>query len=213
MKISAFIDAMRDLNSEFLLKLKETILQRALLNKQDGKNCTITEELTQRWIDGAFCNVAIQYHFNKASLSVSDTMHVDHINSALHMGVTLNGRRKVGFAKGTFDFLEMDMNIGDIYLTTPAAIYHGIGVPTLKEEERSVSLQLRSFLSVDDANEWAKNDVNRNVLFLSTTEALEKYGDGFRIPTLSEWEGFYNKRVENLGDNLPNIEYVNIFKE
>jgi len=168
-----------------------------------------------RWIDGAFRNVAVQYHFDKASLSVEQTMHLDHINSALHMAVTLNGNRKVGFMMEE-GFFEMEMQKGDVYCTCPAAIAHGIGVPELDEDERSVALQCRSLLSVADADVWYV-DANSMVLFNAVTKALEEYGERFRVPTFDEHMVYYNRRIDALPvdqENLePTIEYTNIYDD
>jgi len=146
---------------------------------------------------------------------VLKTLHMDHINSALHMAVTLNGRRTVGFARESCtsesDFLLLGMKKGGVYVTTPASILHGISVPDLDEDDRSVALQCRSLLSVEDADFWYEK-VHCEILFQSVTQALESYGEQFIMPTLEQYNEFYNQRVSNLSrEKLPDIDYTNIF--
>lgn len=48
-------------------------------------------------IDGAFRNVSIQIHYSSCSHTMDLLTHMDHVFSSLHMGVTLHGKRSVGF--------------------------------------------------------------------------------------------------------------------
>ena len=81
------------------------------------------------------------------------------------MGVTLHGERSVGFALPDFKPDPMDakwppnevalpMRKGDVYVTTPAAILHGVSTQALRESERSVAIQCRTMLDGPSAQFW-----------------------------------------------------------
>lgn len=201
-EIGAFVDAVRAINAEYLDKLRDALVS----------SLNLAPALAQTFVDGVFRNVAIQYHFNEPSLTAAETMHLDHINSCLHMAVTLNGHRTVAFAKSQADPLELVMHKGDVYLTTPAAILHGIGVPKLSEADRSVALQLRTFLPVDKANELYAVDVGR--LCLVILEQLKCCK--IRMPTFEEWQKFLEKRkqlqVGKEGEAKRTITFTNYFR-
>jgi hypothetical protein len=69
------------------------------------------------------------------------------------MGVTLSGHRTVGFGvKGKeFDFFKLPMSAGDVYVSSPAGIFHGIFVDKLSAKEPSLAIQFRTLLSAEAA--------------------------------------------------------------
>eukprot|EP01098_Paradermamoeba_levis_P005588 TRINITY_DN2352_c0_g1_i2.p1 TRINITY_DN2352_c0_g1~~TRINITY_DN2352_c0_g1_i2.p1 ORF type:complete len:395 (-),score=88.81 TRINITY_DN2352_c0_g1_i2:163-1347(-) len=217
LEICALVDAIREINLPFLQTLMETLIAESAKNPETS----ITPQLAASVFDGAFRNVAVQVHFNEASLSWEATMHLDHLNSSLHMGVTIHGRRTVAFdlrggdkkPEGEKEYLEVEMQKGDIYLTSPTAIRHGVHIPKLSEEERSVALQLRTLFSVSDANEWMKKP-NAQLLMETVLKVLHDKSTQVRMPTYDEFRERVARRQEFLGEvsGEPQITYVNIFQ-
>lgn len=84
------------------------------------------------------------------------------------MGVTLHGERAVGFvvpekvksapmeAKWPPDEVTLPMRKGDVYVSTPAAIMHGVSTRQMAESERSVALQCRNLFDAPSAQFWNK---------------------------------------------------------
>ncbi|KAL6076429.1 hypothetical protein QOT17_002968 [Balamuthia mandrillaris] len=198
--ICAFVDALREVNHEFLEELQKCLLE-------DGEGL-LPEALVKRFVDGVWRNIAVQYHFSGASRSTEQTLHLDHVNSALHMAVTLHGQRAVAFARPSaseaetslgFSLLELAMNKGDVYLTSPTAILHGISVGQRSKEDRSVALQLRTLLSVEDANQLAYGKQGQlRCLLGSVLKTLDRCQTLVRVPTLQEWDDCRQKRLEVL---------------
>lgn len=133
-------------------------------------------------------------------------MHLDHINSCIHMAVTINGRRAVGLNIGeTVDeagmfapkFFEMGMEKGDIYLTSPTSVLHGIHIEKLSEEDRSVALQLRTLVSVETANALMLRP-NVHLLLHSILRLLgeESTDMKVRMPTWDEFQKALQNRKE-----------------
>lgn len=205
-EIGAFVDAIKDVNQKYLAHLEQSLVA-----------AKVAPELAKSFVDGVFRNVAIQYHFGKASKTAKQTQHLDHINSSLHMAVTLNGRRTVAFGlpfspDGNDNYAMFEMEKGDIYLTSPTAIYHGIGVPTLAEPERSVALQLRTLLNVQDGNRLNET-ANTSVLFNTIRDTLHDYAGKFRIPTFDEYNKHLQVRLSFLKNTSGNkIPYNNYFQ-
>eukprot|EP01102_Stenamoeba_stenopodia_P013547 TRINITY_DN4411_c0_g1_i1.p1 TRINITY_DN4411_c0_g1~~TRINITY_DN4411_c0_g1_i1.p1 ORF type:complete len:387 (-),score=73.57 TRINITY_DN4411_c0_g1_i1:131-1291(-) len=204
-EIGAFIDALKEVNHDYFVHLEKSLVAAKM-----------APELAKSFVDGTLRNVAIQYHFGKASRTAQQTQHLDHINSSLHMAVTLNGRRSVAFGlpfadDGDTNYATFNMEKGDIYLTSPTAIYHGIGVPDLKEPERSVALQYRTLLNVKDGNRLNES-VNTNVLFNTVLRTLHDFAGKFRIPTYDEYNKHLTIRQNLLKNSSGNkITYTNYF--
>lgn len=86
--------------------------------------------------------------------------------SSLHMGVTLHGERAVAFVLDRasppptdvsgrfFNELSLPMRKGDVYVSTPASIMHGVATRALSTSERSVALQCRTLLDGECAKYW-----------------------------------------------------------
>lgn len=72
----------------------------------------ITQEAVDDFVAGAFQNVAIQLHFGAVSHDRQLLMHYDHVFSALHMAVTLNGQRTTGFAVSHKDEVCLELAPG-----------------------------------------------------------------------------------------------------
>lgn len=79
------------------------------------------------------------------------------------MGVTLHGERAVGFVVPSDDpqndkwppnEVTLPMRMGDVYVTTPASILHGVSTRDLSESDRSVALQCRTMLDAPSAQFW-----------------------------------------------------------
>jgi len=106
------------------------------------------------------------------------------------MAVTLNGHRTIGFGlmgsalgqTGTSEF-PISLAPGDVYVTTPAGILHGISVDNLPKNERSVALQCRTLLSGTGAAVWCRHT---GELCVEIGTLLENFP--LRIPTHAEWE-------------------------
>jgi len=50
------------------------------------------------------------------------------------MAVTIHGSRTVSFAKLDGSTFDINLNPGDVYLTSPTSVMHGVSVPKLEEE-------------------------------------------------------------------------------
>jgi len=191
--IAAFIEAVRNLNSDFLDFLRlllESLVGETGDSGSGDVDATLTQECVDSFMDGIFRNVAIQYHFGAKSHPINQMLHIDHIFSALHMAVTLNGERKVAFVETTqegYNNVILDMQPGDVYVSCPAAIWHGIETRALNKENCSVSLQCRTWLSAEHARVFHRNNVKT---FCAVVSALEKHP--IAIPTYSQWLRSFN---------------------
>ncbi|KAL6074277.1 hypothetical protein QOT17_004306 [Balamuthia mandrillaris] len=243
--ICAFVDALREVNSEFLEELKQCLLSALLRNcnykpnkeqeqndedkdvqQKEGEDKVTHKEgeregrerakqlkedeeaLVERLIEGIWRNVAIQYHYGKPSHIADCTMHVDHVHSALHMGVTLHGERTVAFAieedaEETFQpvqLLELKMKEGTTYLTCPAAIMHAAATKkSLSKSQRSVAVQLRTLFSLEDAKLWevkARKQVLLGTVLRVLSEESKK--EKIRMPSFEEWNACREKRLDEL---------------
>lgn len=92
------------------------------------------------------------------------------------MGVTLHGERAVGFIvpdkphpptqtrRQVLEEVTLPMRKGDVYVTTPASILHGVSTRELAESERSVALQCRNLFDAPSAQFWNKYKQPLNAL-------------------------------------------------
>jgi len=202
LEINAFVDALRAVNLEFLEHLRDALARK---EEKEEEEALVSVDLAQRFIDGVWRNCAVQFHFGGSSRSAEQTLHLDHINSSLHMAVTLNGSRTVAFvgAEGPPDeLIRFEMKKGDVYLTTPTAILHGIGVKEADEEDRSVALQLRTLLSVEDADALERTPEVSQHLFKTIQKALDLFQGRIRMPTWAEWDHHRRHRLEHLQHNV-----------
>jgi hypothetical protein len=186
--ITAFIESVRNINSTFLQHLETSLLSLTQTYPPEPGN---PQEIVKDFINGTFRNVAIQIHYNSPTYERPMLYHMDHVFSALHMAVTLNGRRTIGFSKSrdtVSDFTEVsiDMQAGDVYVTTPAAILHGISVDNLEVKDRSVALQCRTLLGPESSKYWSKHVT---VLCVEVGKLLAQYP--IRLPSYIKWEREY----------------------
>lgn len=237
--VSALVDAIREINADFLQTLHEALLEHTkptiatespttsspppeaseVTQEESGKSIygdsgkvegatggeeSLTAEQCQGIIDAAFRNIAIQVHFNGPSQTVEKTLHQDHAHSSLHMGVTLNGSRIVGF-KTPSKILEIEMKKGTVYLTTPSAIFHGVATTKLSAKHRSVSIQLRSLLgvSLNSALSPKSHPKRFQKMVTTITKVLGQYENKFRLPTYEEWKARLDARLKELSPVAP----------
>lgn len=213
-EINAFVDALRTVNAEFLDHLRG-----ALLKKEEFLNVDDRAGVIDRFIEGIWRNCAVQFHFGAESLSAKHTLHLDHVNSCLHMAVTLNGQRTVGFAVEEWwpdELMELKMEKGDVYLTSPAAIYHGVGVDEASEDARSVALQLRTYLSVADADALTAD--GSFSLYEVILAELDCFQGRIRMPSFDEWRHHLNERMklfpkqEDAEAKPGKVQFQNVFE-
>jgi len=183
--VTALVEAVRHINSDFLDYLTQVLSNFAQTYPPEEGT---PEEMVKAFIDGAFRNIAIQIHYNACSHERQMLYHQDHVFSSLHMAVTLNGNRTVGFSKSRNSFcdfseISLQMQSGDIYVTTPAGIMHGVSMDELSQDERSVALQCRTLLEAKVAQYWAKRV---GPLCVEITKVLVQHT--LRLPTFEEWE-------------------------
>jgi len=193
--ITAFVEAVRNLNSEFLVFLRGE-LEDLIDDDEEDEERVITQECVDSFVAGVFRNVAIQYHYDDCSHPINRMLHMDHIFSAVHMAVTLNGERNVAFVAdngGEPDTLIFKMKSGDAYVTCPAAILHGIETNKLDEKNCSVALQCRTWLSGEEAKIFHKNNEKT---FIAVLNALERHP--IILPTFSQWEQTFEELKESL---------------
>lgn len=170
----AFVDALRAVNQPYLDSLEDR------LSKLPG----IDQFALADFVSGMFRNVAIQIHYGGASEPKEQTMHLDHLHSALHMALTLNGTRDILFTRGDH-MLSHTLALDDCYVTSPTRVLHGIGVPTCTKKEASISVQLRTLMSRDTANSIYpfSDQVCDTVLDL-----LRVYDELFSLPSYEDFQ-------------------------
>jgi hypothetical protein len=189
-QVTAFVEAVRKINGQFLNELSSAL--KTMVSSTPEEPDVVPEDMVKEFVDGAFRNVAIQIHYNAPSHDRAMLYHMDHVFSSLHMAVTLNGRRTVGFAlvqsirSDLNREIALDMQAGDVYVTTPSAILHGVSVEELNADDRSLALQCRTLLGPKATNYWAKRVVP---LCVEISKLLARFP--LRIPTYAEWEEQY----------------------
>eukprot|EP01124_Arcella_intermedia_P035499 TRINITY_DN9063_c0_g1_i1.p2 TRINITY_DN9063_c0_g1~~TRINITY_DN9063_c0_g1_i1.p2 ORF type:complete len:149 (-),score=44.67 TRINITY_DN9063_c0_g1_i1:255-701(-) len=114
-------------------------------------------------------------------------LHQDHIFSSLHLALTLSGHRTVGLVTSSapsegYQYLLMHMNPGDIYITTPAGVLHGIEMEEMQGNECSVAIQFRWWMAQEVAESWARA---QGEMCAAVAEALRAHP--LRMPTYEEW--------------------------
>jgi len=172
------------------------------------KKPEISDEAVEELIEGVWRNIAVQIHMGNPSADLQRLMHFDHVFSALHMAITLNGSRNVGFGL-RYENHEIVNHVlalkpGDVYCTTPAGILHGVCTSdVLEPEQRSVALQCRTLFSKSGAFVW-NGHVSK--LCCLVTEVFQV--KPVRIPTFAEYETSYN----NLISQVPNTNQSKKFK-
>jgi len=180
--ITAFIASFRKTNSLFLQNLETVLL--ALTESHPPPDNINAQEVVKEFLDGAFRNIAIQIHFNSPSYERQMLYHMDHVFSSLHMAVTINGCRIVGFSlPGGNKEITLAMQPGDVYITTPAGIYHGVEVDELSEDKRSVALQCRTLLGAEGAKYWSQHV---GPLCIEISKLLAKFP--LKLPSYDLWE-------------------------
>jgi len=190
--LCAFIETFRNINSDFIAALKTSLTSYRNQIAQYPEAKQISESAVEEFVNGAFRNLAIQIHCGAPSHSRDVLYHMDHVFSALHMAVTLHGERTIGFRIPENEFALL-MREGDVYVTTPAGILHGISVDKLGTSDRSVAVQCRTLLSGEATSAWAPHS---GKLCLLVTELLEKFT--LRMPTYEEWLVQFQKMESEL---------------
>jgi hypothetical protein len=195
LEIVAFIEAVRNLNKNFIKYIHDSL----------NKIKDMDKKISQKFIDGIFRNVAIQYHY-KQSKPMEQLFHVDHILSALHMAITLNGERSVGFSKNDLKIIKLEMKKGDIYVTTPAFCFHGVEIK--ENKDKSIAIQFRTLLN-PIASKILSNNYKKELNQI-INHALEKYN--IKIPSYQDWsETFENLKRQYIknNNNIPTIVFEN----
>ena len=116
-------------------------------------------------IEDIATDIAVQVHFGErvpvrgpfTSLGRSAGWHVDHFNSALHLSLTLGGRRQLCFssaAKRDPDsdgdeptLHSIDLTSGSAYITAPATFPHAVQYEQCQWGEHIIAVQMRVHLS------------------------------------------------------------------
>jgi hypothetical protein len=203
--ISAFVEQVRIKNSTFLHELLERL-------RDDGiPHC-------EEFVDGVFRNVAIQIHFNEKTVSTHTTLHTDHINSCIHMAVTIGGTRNILFVDQSNNEYKKTLVGNDVYLTSPSSILHGIEVPRLDEKNASIALQLRTLLPTNIASVLYRDHLAK--ICQIVCDMLRKYDGKFLFPTFEQYNAEYLKqletvqRINKIPKDIPEkIQYTNIMLE
>jgi hypothetical protein len=209
--IVAFLEALRQKNKPFLDELERRLIAKEATTWSLVEGVSIsTGDAIKRFIDGAFRNVAIQVHFKGETKNWDALLHQDHVRhlgkrwlcsshrtqvfSSLHMGVTLHGERGVAFCKpdpaaseegklGKWppDHVMLPMRKGDVYVSTPASILHGVSCHDLGESDRSVAMQCRTLLDGPSAQFWHAHKVQLNAVVAQLLSEMT-----ITMPTLDE---------------------------
>jgi len=196
--IAAFIECVRTINSTFMTQLSQTLTSFTTLHPPTPPSTA--EDMVSDFLNGTFRNIAIQIHYNASSYERLMLYHMDHVFSALHMAVTLHGRRSVGFSRSRsdvsdFNEIVLDMQAGDVYITTPAGILHGVSVDELSMNDRSVAIQCRTLLGAGSSAYWCKHV---GPLCVEIGKVLEK--SPLKMPKEKEWRVEYEKLKAGLGE-------------
>lgn len=134
----------------------------------------------------AFGDLAVQIHWGDAVVDAEDVAwHVDAANSALHMAVSLHGRRTLQMRlRDPFELgskvMEVPQRAGDVYIGNPAAYEHGLQYDSASWEDRIVASQLRLLLSEEELRDPQCLD--------GMEEVARKIGTAqpFKLPTLED---------------------------
>eukprot|EP00435_Cladocopium_sp_Y103_P026866 s3216_g6.t1 len=138
-RLAAFGEALRRKNRRLLEELAEQCPAGSPLRAVLGS-------------DRVFGDLAVQIHWGDAVEDQDVAWHVDANNSALHMAVSLRGRRTLQmrlcdpFALET-KVVQEPQQPGDVYIGNPAAYEHGLTYAAATWEKRMVALQLRLLLT------------------------------------------------------------------
>lgn len=87
------------------------------------------------------------------------------------------------------------MNSGDVYITNPAAILHGVSVEQLTVEDRSVALQCRTLLPTKSARIWATHIKSLSVIITDLLRSIK-----LSVPTYEEWKEEFDRIIKQYTD-------------
>lgn len=172
-QIMALVELIHKLNKQFKLDLIESLKNKSIPHYDEI-------------VSGMFRNVAVQFHFNKPSLPAEKTLHLDHINSCIHIAITLSGTRNILFSDKNLDRQKITLKPNNVYLTSPTYVLHGIEVPELSENNASISIQLRTLLSPESATDLYKN--HTKAVCKVVCDTLKKYDGKFILPSYEEYK-------------------------
>jgi hypothetical protein len=175
MPVTAYVDSLRQVNKPFL----ETL--HARIGALEGINA----EALDAFMEGLFRNAAIQVHFGGNSEPIERGLHLDHLHSALHMALTLNGTRDILFIRDEEVRLDHTLAEGDVYVTSPTRVMHGIHVPKCKAKEASISIQLRTLMSCATADSiYPFSDQICDIIL----DLLREHDGIFSLPSFDEFQ-------------------------
>eukprot|EP00439_Symbiodinium_sp_Y106_P057779 s4539_g8.t1 len=196
LRLRAFAEGVRRANAGFLARMAADCPENSVLRRllEEGR---------------AFADLAVQIHWGESVGQDDIAWHVDAPNSALHMAVSVHGRRSLKMKlRQPFELepaIHEELQVpGDVYVGNPAAFEHGLEYPAAtweplngkgrreeisSSETRTVAFQLR--LLINEA-EMRDQDVHQGLSALAKGIAAQP----LRLPGLAELRRIEAELVE-----------------
>eukprot|EP01060_Flectonema_neradi_P012470 TRINITY_DN19283_c0_g1_i1.p1 TRINITY_DN19283_c0_g1~~TRINITY_DN19283_c0_g1_i1.p1 ORF type:complete len:324 (+),score=40.35 TRINITY_DN19283_c0_g1_i1:73-972(+) len=181
-KLKAFIQAFRDVNSVWIKDLELSMLKFGESSR--GQN-EFTAELVR---DRIVSDLAVQVHYGDEIDKQNVGWHVDAPNSLLHLAISIKGERYLHSITCNPETAESVNNRdhqteGDIYITTPSIMRHGVEYPACNFDNRIIAIQCRFLLT--------EGELGRAMMDLSLGECSDVVAAVLsrakvRVPTMEE---------------------------
>lgn len=177
-RLRAFCEAVREVNSSVLAEAAKAVPSDSIL----------AAVFKRGW---AFGDLALQVHYGTAVDESCVGWHMDAVNSALHMAVSLRGSRVLKSKltpaaprKGerqTTQIQDSPQSAGDVYVSNPHSFVHGVEYPTSDWSSRVVACQIRLLMTEEEMFSSVSGKGSDAI-----AHALAASGGRLRMPTLEE---------------------------
>lgn len=145
--VAAFLEAFRRANATWC-----NVLRDALTAATAGQTArTFGELVGKSW---HFADLAVQVHYGDGISPVDIAWHRDAPNSFLHMAVSLHGTRALHSLQHKSSQINASttqavdwQKQGDVYVSSPWAVTHGVQYPECTWEDRIIAMQCRFLLT------------------------------------------------------------------
>jgi len=150
------------------------------------EDCSMLRELfsTRRCLS----DLAVQISHGDAQGHPNIPLHLDNVNSLLHMAISLKGSRTllIGYPDDRHSVqFSLDQSAGCVYLTTPWAFRHGVNWPAQAWEDRAIAVQCRTLMTVEENKQvFSQISGREEELASCVADVLEQHN--LLIPTVKE---------------------------
>lgn len=132
-------------------------------------------------------DLAVQVSHGEAAGHPWNPLHIDNVNSVLHLAISLKGSRtlNIGYPDNHQTQFSLDQSSGCVYLSSPWAFRHGVRFPQQTWEERVIAVQCRTLTTVEENIQICSQIHGREEELAScVTDVLERHE--LHIPTADE---------------------------